>query len=196
MNISQSQQTPTNEALNCLFIVFETRCLKEARKKTARSWRSAGDDGGARGAGEGLVRQELVEMATAGSAEARASSSSRPRPRRRTRRRARRPSAAASAGARSMLACEGDHAECVELLLTYHKTVDEDNMFLEPRAIHRRTFKTNVNARDARAGTAAISVFHKSKNALRLVLSNGGDPHSRTSTARAPSASQTSMTPP
>ena len=77
-----------------------------------------------------------------------------------------------------MLACEGDHAALVELLLTHHKTVDEDNMFLEPgeSSMEARTFRTNVNARDAKGwNAAAIATFRKSKNSLRLVLANGGD---------------------
>ena len=40
----------------------------------------------------------------------------------------------------------------MELLLTHHKTVDEDDMFLEPgeSSMEARTFRTNVNARDAK----------------------------------------------
>lgn len=38
------------------------------------------------------------------------------------------------------------------------------------------TFKTNVNARDAKGWNAtAIAVFHHSKRVLRLLLEHGGD---------------------
>ena len=77
------------------------------------------------------------------------------------------------------IAAQHDHKEMVEFLIAHHKTVDEDNIFLEPgeSSMEAKTFKTNVNAKDAKGwNCVAIAVFHDSKDATRLLLQHGADP--------------------
>mmetsp|Transcript_25006 Transcript_25006/g.51371 ORF Transcript_25006/g.51371 Transcript_25006/m.51371 type:complete len:265 (-) Transcript_25006:279-1073(-) len=81
-----------------------------------------------------------------------------------------------------MLACEGNHAELAEFLLTHGRTIDEGNIYLEPgeESLAAKTFKCNVNARDAKGWNAsAIACFRHKGQALRVLLANGGDAHAK-----------------
>ena len=76
------------------------------------------------------------------------------------------------------IAAQHNHKELVEFLLTYHKSVDNDNIFLEPgeTSMEAKTFKVNVNAKDSKGwNCVAIAVFHNSKDAVRLLLQHGAD---------------------
>lgn len=70
------------------------------------------------------------------------------------------------------VATEGDHAAMVEFLLTHGASIDEGNVFLEPgeESLESKTFKCNVNARDAKGWNAtAIACFrHKVRKAKRI----------------------------
>ena len=70
------------------------------------------------------------------------------------------------------LAAQYGNVDVAQFLLTFWKTMEpeEESMLI-------RTFKVNVNSRDAKGWTpVAIAVFHHSKQVLKLLLDHGADP--------------------
>lgn len=56
------------------------------------------------------------------------------------------------------------------------------NVPTDSLTVEEKVYKTNPNAKDLKGwNCVCIAVFHNSKDVLRLLLQNGGDPNARSS---------------
>ena len=75
-----------------------------------------------------------------------------------------------------MVACQANQLNMVTFLLEHYKSLEND-MFTDQPTLEKRSFRSNVNARDSKGwNPCSVASFHGNKNCLLMVLKHGGNP--------------------